>query len=500
MNRERGMEFSVNHYDEDTRDDAEAGYRELDPENFPVDGDTTQGNDVILAAYREGIEPGRSFNSVSVVGTGGSGFYEREWQGLLYRESQSDHPRLDDTKMAMAYAGEIGRPYDLAVNDAKMAFIGLRQEDRAGNASFDRNIREILTGHGTALGEIDAILKHLQQARALEHSEFGASDYRERHPDDWSQRASRYLDACQDLVDCGKNEVMLGLLNDDEGRIATGRALMSYGAQLVQDVVDDGNDIHLVSDLRASALVAESHDAKSAAYIEAFAAIREVSGNWEAEGPTSDAYWARAVLNAEFSQRYHENIGAFADLDPGKSGGTAFQMRAISDVVYKLRLYGPLNDAVDALATGDGDRLRTAFEQDAGFNESLHALAYRFQNNAPAVDLSDQSAEKALERAMAAHERYQEFAAGVHSERHPMPEVAAALMGQAGEMYRSHVHMMNRLAQGDESSGNSLYSLRSAQELEYMARPEVLLEALEHLRQHPGWRQEAAERRREYWG
>lgn len=124
MNADRGAEFSVHHHEEDTLGDAQAGYRELDLVNFPLAGDTRPGNDVILAAYREGVEPGRSFNSVSVVGTGGSGFYEREWQGLLYRESHSDHPRLDDMRMAVAYAGEIGRPYDLTVNDARSAFLG----------------------------------------------------------------------------------------------------------------------------------------------------------------------------------------------------------------------------------------------------------------------------------------------------------------------------------------------------------------------------------------
>ena len=169
--------------------------------------------------------------------------------------------------------------------------------------------------------EIDAHLTGMREARALEYSTFGASDYRDQHPDDWYQRASGYFDVCRDVVDCGKNEVMLGLLNGDEDRVASGRALMSYGAQLVRDVADDGNQLHLVSDLKAAALVADFPDAKASDYVAAFTAIREISDKLGAGDPDRNAYWARAVLSVEFSKRYHENVSTFADLDPGKLGG-----------------------------------------------------------------------------------------------------------------------------------------------------------------------------------
>ena len=148
MAAEYGTEFAVHDYDEDVRDDLEASYRGLDLVNYPTDGDTAQGNDVILAAYREGVEPGRSFESVMVVGTDRSGFHEREWQCLLHQEGQSDYPRLDDMRLAMAYAGEIGRPYDSPFVEMSRAFYRLTEEGQARDALFDAKLRESLIKYG----------------------------------------------------------------------------------------------------------------------------------------------------------------------------------------------------------------------------------------------------------------------------------------------------------------------------------------------------------------
>ena len=56
--------------------EVEAELRQLDLARYPLGGDTSYGNDVILAAYDAGASPAKDLRRRVALGAGASGHYE----------------------------------------------------------------------------------------------------------------------------------------------------------------------------------------------------------------------------------------------------------------------------------------------------------------------------------------------------------------------------------------------------------------------------------------
>ena len=478
---------------------AENEYRELDASNLPVDAPTDEGNDVILAAYRMGTMPEQSFNHVSIVGTGGSGLYEREWRQYLEALTEkpwlgNDHdPAVEHVRRAMQFASEVAIPYETAVRNIHFAFYLHTDTAHRQKELFNQTLSQALTKAGKSDQEIDDVIRHTKEKERADSASGvngQVAQYVVTHPEDWESSSNHYVAVCRAIVELGENDVMTGLLEGQVQRIAQGRRLMATAAKTAR-LVGEPSDITKAAQHKERAYTTRDPDEKAAHYRASFRRILATFFDPEDDDHRRRTFLANALMSDEFARRQDDNISIYADLDPVKAGGAASHMRNLSDDLYRKRQHGPMRDAATALAEDDQPAVAQHLKRDHRMNKIMHATALRFQDNPPNIGWDDTSPEKALEDAR----RLESMLANSdeNAAQHPEPAMLLAAQRQAVASLRAHANTMTALAAGDTSRGTTMYHLAEARRLEYFMQPEVIRETLEFLKEHPNWRRRAAE-------
>ena len=279
-------------YDNDAAGSAQDNYLSLELTKYNPHGDTSHGNDAILAAFQEGAEPASDDQRIISKAA-------NQWPDKGNRTSSeeytpafrnvNDEPVMEpENLLALRYVADIAKPYEGALQQVGRAIAqnseeGKRREN-AFKAGFDRTLADVRAAQGTAvqetvepveqvrtmyegfgmseaqiaermegitnetaeamLAEFDRRLSADAQAarEASEHRTELVLSFIEQNPTDWERKAKDILEICGDLNEAGKLMVAEGLLSGDLEAIQDGRTAMQIAARGATNLGDEDNE------------------------------------------------------------------------------------------------------------------------------------------------------------------------------------------------------------------------------------------------------------------
>ena len=313
--------------------------------------EATEQNRSILHSYQNlNVWPTTQPNSVMVVGTGGSGLWERSWK-----------------RRALEGATQ---PYEAAEYEIY----------QKGN-----------TQHGPMRAmcfATDLARQHMLATRGI------SSDYNhERHPDDWITGLEALELANRNCLELGQHLTYLGILNDDENMLATGRRIMGQsennltrwldddaaGAPIQETLAPENADWPAVGAELATLAEQRIH------YVEKLVELAGVDPDNERQVAEARQFLAEAVVATDLSEAYHQNISYLHEVG-AKEGSIPSLMRSISDHTFRDNRSGIGQMMAKMLDSKHQEQTEHAYRVLHNMQEQMVAIAYAYDQTGDRLD------------------------------------------------------------------------------------------------------------------
>ena len=332
-------------------------------------------NHLMLNIYQDtSIKPGIHQNSVTTVGTGGAGLWERSWSrayaGNIFYNADPNDPENDPMR-AMCFASELGR-----------AYIGkiYNQDDEAyrhttqGMADTSTNARRIIEIIKEA-DEIEdskavTIFAEIKRTGLFEPAAPNKlENFMNQYPDDWYERHQNLMEHAHATHELGQHLAMQGFLNHDPNLIKMGRAAIKRSTQIATYPTG-------TSSYEPKPAILDQHMENAVSYVKATLSENELD-----DGPNREtaATFLAELMNSRIRRQAEYTI-VFPEQQEEYGERSEEQTRYAQ---ISRRLYTTLDDPLCTRAEqylADGDAQGT-FEHYRLMNDTMQLLANAFYLN-----------------------------------------------------------------------------------------------------------------------
>ena len=333
----------------------------------------------LVANYHDlNVDPETKANRLMVVGTGGTGLWERQWsklategagnlEGRLYELYQAGEKQAGPMR-AMCFATDEARIHEAAIRDIEMSAYQFTDEGDRQRDQFNRQ----LAGNGVSY------LVRNQADTTME-------SFVEHHGERWGPIMNELGTAAADMVQFGKHLTALGIHQEDEDLIAIGQNTMEHAARWLTDQVENPGGAQEA--LEQCGRTGEKWPAigEDASHLgtERHREVRTMArilgqGSEDLTREAAD-FTATATVARDAAQLRRQNIELLHELG-SKDGGVASLMRKVSDETFSNQSQegaSTLSKAAQDLSEGTAGETAQAYTKMAALQEGMLAVAYR---------------------------------------------------------------------------------------------------------------------------
>ncbi len=420
-------------YREEIRDSRDE-YFELGLGEHPIDAPVDQGNDVILAFYHE----------------------ERDDETRY-----PDDPRKNSW-LAVHHTRTVALPY----------LLELQEHEKGAHPEWELEHEDSPEDDGWFVR--DDVAER-------------AARYAERNPGDWAEDMKSHLWNCGRAMIVAEQDVLRGILEDDETRIEQGRELLSQAALLCHRVEKTDDHFDRMNEYRSAAQDKDDPGEKTRLYLQSIEHAREFYRSGDAR---IDLGRIQAVTHDMVNEESLRNYGRYGQALRGKDdqeNGLHELFRVASELCEAGpewnggREYSFLAEAARSLESGDEERAIQAFSQEMELHRTLRVLA----ENHP-TETTEQLWDECLEQGIS-HEQVIRDAAAVEQRLagdeleyrarfEPAARLERFILEQARTFYKIHLDNWNQSRHYRERTDRRI-RLREAKTFEYLADPERIEQA-----------------------
>ena len=200
-------------------------------------------NQLMLNIYQDvSIKSGMHQNSVTTVGTGGAGLWERSWSrayaGNIFYNADPNDPENDPMR-AMCFASELGRAYIGKIykqDDEAYRHTTQGMEDtRAHARRMIKIINEADKNEADEIEDSKAVrtFAEIERTGLFEYTAPNSlEDFMTQYPDDWYERHQNLMEHAHATHELGQHLAMQGFLNHDPNLIKMGRAAIKRSTEI----------------------------------------------------------------------------------------------------------------------------------------------------------------------------------------------------------------------------------------------------------------------------
>ena len=340
----------------------------------------------ILHSYRDlGVNPNTSPNSVMIVGTGGIGLWEREWQQAALEGTPEDD--VKEKEYELYRSGDLQHGIMRAMcfaKDEAWEFITVIQDFRTSAFRFTSEGRRRRENFNSARREIG-------QKEMDEHSDPTMEHFMEVHPDNWREVHRCLHDAATARVEFGMQLLVTGMTSEDKSLIETGQNLMAASVQWLRERMEHPEQLGAEIQPPWPTLGRNASQLAKARQEHIRSMAKEIScGNTRLEHDALE-FLTRHRVAHDLTTLTDQNVSFLTELG-SKNGGLPSILRNLSDETFDQR---HANDnvittkTVETLAHGGPEETEATYAWLGEIQEAIVAVAF-WDYHSPEIDYKEQ--------------------------------------------------------------------------------------------------------------
>ena len=336
-----------------------------------------QHPDSILQKYRDtAYLPDTHPNNVMIVGTGGTGLWERSWRRFAipgqdtnatfhqeYNLSQSGAATPGPMR-AMCIATDLSREYAARLLHLQSQHYSTTPDGRSLIQQLTKPLADLLPRHRSLVEE-----------------------YLQKNPDHGSQQFLQMHTAAQDVQQIGKHILFLGILHEDPTLIPTGIRLQHFWTSLLQSALLDPSDEQYLLHLNPNhkPWPQDPQEASHAGLTDHnyfHNLLKACNTNFNCPGPETRSFLAQAIAARTVASINDQNVHYLHDLG-AKNGGIPSVLRRLSDQTFSNEPLGICKNIEDSIANHPADVIQDSYRKAAHTQLAMIALAFSTHQDPP---------------------------------------------------------------------------------------------------------------------
>ena len=375
---------------------------QYDPKKLTEPGtDHTQGNNVIIAAYRDiSFKPETEPRKFMHIGTGGHSIWERHWHKIALPDApdyigqaafdmQRKGLEQEGPVRAMTFTAELASQYNGAQQYDLQAYrhteVGLRQREQ-----FEDRMTYILTQDDDdkldtemTNKEIAGLISAMRKSENSDQVTSKISDYVEQYPETWESRYNAIAEFSKDAFELGTHITFLGILEGDEEAIAVGRRIIDHASNKLDELLDDEDQTNdLIKSTGPDRMAMQwPYPGMNAEVLAEYrlAAMQEtIKAFFNDPSEVSDEavrFLAHTFVSHDRIAAEEQTSSYLHDLGT-KDGGIPAALRLISDDIFEKPDHPITDQAVQAICNYDPAEIRDSYHKMGTVQTAIVAAAY----------------------------------------------------------------------------------------------------------------------------